>query len=333
MEFIMDVSFFDVFIVVLSLTMLAIPGYLLARFKMFPNKADEALSTLVLYGCQPIMMFVNFQKTAYRPEIATNMLIVAGLALAIHLIMIGFVILVLRIKKDDPRRNSKNVARVAAIFSNCGFIGIPFLQMLFPGEGEVLVYCGVVISIFNLLAWSVAVFMISGDKKEISIKKVLLNPLLIGIYVGLIVFLTLRTPLVDIANGTVWDGVLEKFMGSLDFISNTITPLSMMVIGIRLANVNIKSLFGNPLVYYSNFLKLVALPIITTLIVAFLPIDKSVKYTLFFTLSMPSATISALFAIKYRSDGDFGSIAVLLSSLLSIVTIPVMYLFFGLFVK
>lgn len=329
----MQVSFFDVFVVVLSLTVLAVPGYILARFKMFPQKADEALSTLVLYGCQPIMMFVNFQKTAYRPEIATNMLLVAGLTLLIHLIMIGVVIFVLPAKKTDSRRNTKNVARVAAIFSNCGFIGLPFLQMLFPGQGEVLVYCGVVISVFNLLAWSVAIFMISGDKKEISIKKVLLNPVLVGIYVGLTVFLILRTPLVDIANGTIWDSVIEKLMGSFDFISNAITPLSMMVIGIRLANVNLKSLFANPLAYYSNFLKLVVLPIITTVVVAFLPIDNSVKYTLFFTLSMPSATISALFAIKYNSDGDFGSVSVLLSSLLSVVTIPVMYLFFELFCK
>ena len=108
-----------------------------------------------------------------------------------------------------------------------------------------------------------------------------------------------------------------------------VTPLSMMVIGVKLANVKLTRLFTDKWAYVSSFFKLVVMSLVAMLCVAFLPIDTAVKYAVFFCLSMPSATGTVLFAVRFGGDGDSASIFVLLSTILSILTIPLMFLMFS----
>ena len=111
-----------------------------------------------------------------------------------------------------------------------------------------------------------------------------------------------------------------------------VTPLSMIVIGIKLANVDFKKLFLDGLAYVSSALKLVFMPLVSILVVAFLPIDSTIKYTVFFLFAMPSATGTVLFAVRFGKESDFASVCVLLSTILSILTIPLMYmLIYGVF--
>ncbi len=326
----MELSFIDVLLTVFSLVILIIPGFVFAKTKLLGETGDKVLSNLVLYGCQPMLMLVGFQKTGYRSEIALNMLIVAGLALVIHLVMIGIVYLVVRNKENSKKLN---VLRFASVFSNCGYMGIPFITTLFNGTeylGEMLIYVSVVVAVFNLLNWSFGVYMITGDKKDISLKKALLNPVIICVIIGLVVFLTVKTPLVDLAeSGSVADNVIEKIMNAVYLLADMVTPLSMMVIGMRLASVNIKSLFLDKWAYLSSGLKLVVMSLITMLTVGFLPISQTIKFAVFFALSMPSATGTVMFAIRFGGDGDFASVAVLLSTVLSVITVPLAFLLFN----
>ena len=66
---------------------------------------------------------------------------------------------------------------------------------------------------------------------------------------------------------------------------------------------------------------------IVMFIVVFLPIASTIKYTIFFLLSMPSATSGAMMAVQFKSDSDFASIGVVLSTIFSIITLPLLYLF------
>ena len=70
------INFFDVFITVVFLLALSIPGFIFAKIKMFPKTASETLSTIVLSGCQPILIFTSFQGCAFNPDIGLNMLMV-----------------------------------------------------------------------------------------------------------------------------------------------------------------------------------------------------------------------------------------------------------------
>ena len=126
----MQIDFLTVLIAVVSLLILGVPGFLLAKFKMLPKGAVEALSTLVLYGFQPALIFMSFQEY-YRDDIANNILIVAGLTALLHAVILAIIYLCIRNKERDAK---KNTARYASVFSNCGFMGIPFLQVIFGGS-------------------------------------------------------------------------------------------------------------------------------------------------------------------------------------------------------
>ena len=323
----MQIDFLTVFIAVLSLILLAVPGFLLAKFKMMPEKATEAFSAMVLYGCQPVLVFMSFQKQEYSSQIGLNMLIIAGITVVVHILMAGIVSLIIRNKSKSAKLS---VAKYGCVFSNCGFMGFPFLQAIFPDSGEVMIYGAVVVAVFNVLSWTLGIFMMTGDRKEISLKKIFLNPTIIAVILGFITFLIAKKPLVDFfgTEGTAYD-IAIKIRDSLNVIGDMVTPLSLTVIGIRLANVNIKQLFLDGTAYLVCALKLVVMSLLVMVIVAFLPVDVTVKYVLFFLLSMPSATSTALFAVKYDKCGDSATVFVLLTTLLCILTIPLMYLIFS----
>ncbi len=327
----MQISFLSVFITVLFLVLLAVPGFILAKTKLFKEGADHAISSIVLYVSQPMLIFMAFQKASYTPQIGINMLIVAGLAFLIHFIMIGLVFLCFRNKDNNQKIRA---LRFSSVFSNCGFMGLPFLSALFQGstelQGEVLIYGGVVIAVFNLLTWSIGVFIMTGDKKQINVKNALLNPTVISMILGLILFFSIQKPLFSLA-GTEGDLAffLDKFKNALTFLAEMTTPLSAMAIGIKLSKVKPKELLLDKWAYVSSVNKLIIMSIVSMLIVAFLPIASVVKYVVFFLLSMPSATSSVLFAVQFGGDAKSASVNVLLSTVFCIVTIPLMFLLFS----
>ena len=170
----MSIGFTDVLITVVFLLALAIPGYVFAKLKMLPEKTSEAISTIVLYCCQSVLVITSFQGQSFEAEIGLNMLYVALLAIAVHMIMFCILKLIfIRHSKEDKIR----VVKYASVFSNCGFMGLPFLQSLFQDSTEVLIYGAVIIAIFNILNWTFGVFIITGDKKQVSAKRYCSTPL------------------------------------------------------------------------------------------------------------------------------------------------------------
>ncbi len=324
----MQIDFINVIFTVLSLIALAIPGFIAVKVKLIGDSASETISNIVLYICQPALVFMGFQGKEFSADIGINMLIVAGLTLALHLIMTGVMFICVRNKSNEAKLN---ILRFGSIFGNCGFMGLPMIQSLFTGavQGEAIIYCAVVLAVFNMLSWTLGVYIITKDRKNISLKKVLLNPTIIAVVLSFIVFVIAKVPLVDLcAEGSTGDVIITKFINSIELLSNTVTPLAMMVIGFKLAKANIKQVFLDKTAYVCCFFKLIIASIVTMLLVTFLPISSVVKYVLFFLLSVPCATSTTLFAVKFNSDADSASVMVLLTSILSMVTIPLMFLLY-----
>lgn len=325
----MQIDFLTVLIAVVSLVILALPSFILSKAKLLPEKASETLSALVLYGCQPALVFMSFQGETFKSEIGLNMLIVFALSFAVHLIMFFIVKLFVRAKTEEVKLRC---VRAGSVFGNCAYMGLPFLNTLFGGTpiiGEVLIYTAVVLTVFNILNWTLGVYLITGNTKNVSLKKILLNPTIIAAVLGFIVFIIAKVPLVQLADeGTILHKVISSLVKSMNFIGDTVTPLAMFVIGIRLANIKFNKLFNDKWAYVTAGLKLIVSSLVTILLVSFLPIAESIKYTCFFLLSMPCATSTALFAVQFGADGDSASIYVLLSTVLSILTIPLMFLLF-----
>ncbi|MBE5743158.1 MAG: hypothetical protein E7358_00380 [Clostridiales bacterium] len=325
----MQISFLTVLIAVVSLVLLAVPGFLLTKTKLLGEKAQSAFSTFVLYGAQPCMVLMGFQNTRFNQEIGLNVLIVALITVVVHLIMAGIVCLVIKIKNNVDKQR---VVRYGSMFSNCGFMGFPFLQMVFAGSeylGEVMIYAAVVVAIFNVLSWTLGVYIVTGDKKNVSLKKIITNPTIIAVIIGFVLFFTVKVPFVKLPTpGTTLSTIVSKLVNSINVIGDTVTPLSMTVIGMKLAGANFKGLFLDGYGYLVCFMKLVLMAIVTMLCVCFLPIAETIKYVLVFLLAMPCATSTALYPTLYGGDGKSATSYVLLACICCIITIPLMFLLF-----
>ena len=326
----MQINFINVVFTVFTLIALAVPGFLLTKAKLLNAKSAETISNVVLYACQPMLVFMGFQSEPYSSKLGINMLIMAGFSVLLHLIMTLIMAVCVRNKDNNAKLNC---LKFASIFGNCGFIGMPMIQSLFSQSpayyGEATIYCAVMIAVFNILTWTLGVYIITKDKKNISLKKIALNPTIIAVLVGFVVFMIAKKPLVELfTEDTTGDIIITKFTDCFSLIGSAVTPMSMMVIGIRLANVKMKSLFIDKHAYVNSFFKLIVASLVTILCVTFLPIPSVMKYSLFFLFSMPSAASTVLYAVKYKSDADGASIMVLLSSVLAMVTIPLMFLFY-----
>lgn len=320
-----QINFLTVLITVFALVLMMVPGFIFAKLKVLPEKAAETCSTIVMYCCQTALVFTAFVTKTYTPKIGLNMLIVFGIALLVHMIMIALVSLVFRKKTDKTP-----IIKYASVFSNCGFMGIPFLQMLFSGHGsadEVLIYAAVIIAAFNVVNWTFGVLIVTGDRKQISFKKIILNPVIIAIIVGFVIFAVLQKPVTAIGEeGSVLNNFICKVTSSINAFGEMVTPLSMFTIGIKLAGVNLKQLFLDVRAYVACGMKLVVMPFVAILIVAFLPVSVEVKYAVFLLLAMPTATSATLFSVLFGKDGNFASVCVLLATVLSVITLPLMYL-------
>ena len=326
----MEITGLSVFIAVFSLVLLAVPGFILAKLKMLPQSATEAFSTFVLYISQTLLIFMSFQKSYYSKEIGLNMVYCAVLTAVIYILMAGLLLLVVKNKNHDAK---KDCVRYASIFSNSGFMGIPFLQALYPTNQEVIIYAGAVLAVFNILNWTLGIFLITGDRKEISIKKIVTNPVIIGLVLGFALFIIVKKPMTEVApDNSNLNQFITKIFESLNSIANTVTPLSMAVIGMRLAHVELKQLFLDKWAYITAFLKLFVMSFLTIILVAWLPIPEQVKYVLFFLNSMPTAASATLFAVKFNRDSKSSSVFVLLSTILSIVSLTVMFMLFKLII-
>ena len=239
----------------------------------------------------------------------------------------GLVLLLFAKKGADDR---VRVVRFASVFGNCGFFGLPFLQSLFD-TGEMLIYAAVFVAIYNLLSWTVGIWLITGDKKFIKIKKAFLNPPFLALCVSLPLFIILKQPLSSIGEaGAFLNDFFVKLTDSFNLLAEMTTPVSLSIVGIRLAQMKPKQLFGNGWVYCSSALKLLVFPLVAFAILMLFPsVNVEVKYCVFFSCAMPTATQTLLFAEHYGGDPYTASPAVLLNTCLSILTIPLMSLLLG----
>lgn len=309
----------------LLLVGLCVPGFLLEKAGKLPQNTNKALSMILSYVAQPAISIYSFQINEYRPDLLANMGYVALFSLASMLLslLIGRLIFKKGFKRDteSKERNEQRTLTITSAFANCGFMGIPFLQELLPNCPEALLYTAVYMIFFNALTWTIGVYIITGDKKYINIKQILFNPPTIALVVALPLFFT----------GTRLPGPLFSF---LTHCQNIAAPVSMILMGIYLAKMNFKELVLDWRVYLTCFLKLVVAPIVMFLVsYPFIgQVGAIVVLTCFVIAGMPSATCN-----MYMND-MFGSVegskiavkGVLLSTILSIVAVPLMLMLLSL---
>ena len=311
------------------LLLMAVPGFILGKMRSVNTEsAVKFLSVMLLYILQPFVTFDSFLNTAYDPEVLINIVIV----FVFTCVTIGAVLAVgsfaMRFTKFG--KDVGGVIAYGGAFGNVGYMCIPFLQLMAPGDYVIILYATVSVVAFNLMAWTVGNFALTGDKRHISLKRALLNPPTLSLILALPLFLLnlnfLKAEGLTGAALKVVSGIQEV----IGLFSDMVGPLAMVLLGLKLADIRFGELFADGRVYIAAGIKLIFFPLfgvaLTALMSLFMNVE-SISLNLIAMTAMPCAQNVIMFSTLYDKDSALAAKEVTVSTLLSIVTIPVTLLF------
>lgn len=289
---------------VLILFLLIGVGFVVRKIRMLDDSSLRQVNTLLLVIINPCIILSSFQSTFDR-RLLYGILIAAVSAVVTH--ALGAVLARLVFRKSPPAH--AGVLQFSTIFSNCAFMCIPLLNALLGSEG--VLYGSVYIAIFNTASWTYGVLLMTGSGKDINLRKALVNPGTVSILVALPLFL-LQIKLPEIP------------LIVIDYLAVMNTPLAMILIGAQMATIPFLSMFRGRSIYTSALLRLIVIPGLILIPLSFIDIDRTVLLACMIPAMAPTAAASALFATRYEQDFALATRSVAFSTLLSILTMPLM---------
>lgn len=284
---------------IIKMFILMIIGYILYKKKMFNDDAIKQISNFLVRFIIPCVLVTSFIREFNFVDFKN-----LGITFILSVISIGIGILYANI----VYKGNKNVEKFGVIFSNASFIGIPIISALF-GKDAVF-YLSAYIATFIISVWTYGVFLISEDKSHVSFKKVITNPNIIAILLGLVLYITpIQLP--------------EILTDVLRTVGTMNTPLSMIVLGTYLAKDSLIKLFTNKKCYIIALNRLIIIPIITILFLKFIPNEyNTLKLIVLVDNSVPTANMLAIFSQMFDKDSTYGAHVVSFTTVACIVTIP-----------
>ena len=298
-----------------GLFLLIAVGFGAVRGRLIPAEASRPLSALLLKITLPATIFTSLVRPL-DPAFLRDSVTIFLLGMACFLSYAALSLGAARLCRVPEGR--RGIWSFCATFCNNGFMGYPVAQALFGSEGLAL---AVILGIpFNLLVYTMGAKMVCLDRAKdgtapgLSLKSALVSPINASILLGLAAY-CLQLP------------VPEMVMMPLGHLSNVTTPLSMFVTGMNLAQGRAADILRDRDAFTSTALRLLILPILTAGVLRLLPISgELVKGVTLVILSMPAPAVATILAEQYRGNTELGARIVFLSSLLCIVTIPLMTL-------
>jgi len=301
---------------VIIFVLLAVPGWLMVKGKMLSSKDSGTLSKLLTNVGMPFLILSSTLKLQFSGEFTRSMIIAAAIGIVITVLM--FLVSPVFVSGDsDSKRRA--MMRFCMVFANNGFIGIPLARAVFGDASPVMAYLIILNIITNVLMFTFGVYLISGDKKSVSVGKAIFNPVLIAFIIGIAL------------NLSGVNSVLPELQTYSTYFSNIVTPLSMVILGIKLADVKLTRLFFSWRMYYVSLVRLFVFPSLAValmIVLRFIPqlsVNSDMIIAFFVALAMPTAGLASAFSDRYSGDTENAVIFTLGTTVLSIVTIPVLY--------
>ena len=288
---------------VLTLFLLMSVGFLFGRMGLLSGDTLSQVSRILLYVVTPCILITSFEVE--RTPKSQGQLLASLVAMA-GIYVVYMVLSVLLFPREGEAH--KGIMRFAAVYGNAGFMGLPLIQSIMGDEAMMVAVVG--LAVFNVTSWTQG-RVLMGGWSELSLKKVALNPGILGFVIGAVLFFT----------GWRFPGPLDSAVGYLGSLN---TPLAMVVIGGQMAQANLAQVFSTRKLYLVSAIKLIALPLITALVLLPFHLDATIYIAAVILAGCPSAGATGLFAQGMGKDSTFGAQQVTLSTLLCVTTLPVM---------
>lgn len=311
---------FDALIVMLKnvivFVALAIPGYLLIKTKLLKKEQSGALSMLLMYVGMPFLIFNStINNVTFNKELLATIFIVLAVGVVYTFAMFFVSKPMTQMEKEQK---TQGMMRFSAVFSNNGFLGIPLAVAVFGANSMALMVVIILNIVTNVLMYTLGIYLISGDKNAISLKKAFLNPVLIAFVVGLV------------ANLSGIKGYVPEIATYSTHFSNLVTPISMTILGMKMGDVKFLELFKSWKTYYVAALKLIVFPVVITGVVfllsyAFAVVTADMVLGVLIAFAMPTAGLASTFSDNFGGDTKNAVAFTLGTTVLSIATIPLLY--------
>ncbi|MDD6213935.1 MAG: AEC family transporter [Firmicutes bacterium] len=297
-----------VFVQGLIIFVLMALGFVLAKTGIVNDDGTKQMTDILLFVVTPCVLIRAYQMD-FSFELVRNLLIAAGLSLLVHII--GILLCTILFRKEETLHYRIDI--FASVYSNCGFMAIPLLTAAMGTDG--VFYGSAYLAVFTILYWTHGICVYSGSLKELSIKKIITNPGIVGTLIALLMF----------ALGIKLPYVLES---GIDYMAEINTPLAMIVMGAYLTKVDFKKALKNSRLYLVTAIRLIIFPMITIAVARLLKIDSTISRSIIISSACPTAAVSALLATKYRLDSTYAAEIVSVCTILSIATIPMILMLY-----
>ena len=276
-------------------------GVIVAKIGIIRDNNRQVVVRLLMDVAMPMMVLSAFNKPTTAEDIRASFLVMLiALAGCVVTGLIGKVIW-----RKEPE-NKRKVLMYASMFSNAGNAGLPILKLVFDDVG---VFMGSMYLIPpRILQWTVGLGFFVRPQKGSWVRNVLLNPMVVTIYIGAVLM----------ATGWQIPGV---FGSAITNLGNMTAPLSMILIGATLSGMNLKMLLDKSVLLVSA-LRLLVFPMLFAVGLKVLGTDLTTMNICVILLAMPVASNTAAMAERYGGDYVFASACVSVTTLLSVLTVP-----------
>ena len=276
-------------------------GALCRKLNFFTDETIQGVTKLVVNITVPCLLISNMQRP-FDVAVLKNFLLTLVLSIVFLLLCIFGALVLFRSRPHAKRAVLANLL----CFSNCGFMGYPIILAVNP---DWMIYAVAYNIAFIFICWTVDVSLFRRDG-GIDMRRVLLNPNLISAVIGFALFcMNLSLP-----------AVLTEV---LSMVGGLTTPLTMLLIGTRMLGLKLSE-FKNRDYHYTALLRLVVLPLALYALLLPTPLPAAVKGVMFLLTAMPAGSTTSMMAELYGKDADFAARGVAYTTLLSLVTIPLM---------
>lgn len=293
-----------------TMFLMLLVGFVVFRTHLTNHEGNKTLANILLLVANSAMLLDSLLSIEYKETILHGLLISILLGFLCHfaVILVSYPFL----GKAD-RHPQIGIERYMTVFSNCGFMGIPLVYATF-GPEAVLYLTGYLIP-NNILTWSYGVPEITGRMSWRQVGKGLCSPNIICILIGLVCLLC-RIP------------VELHVRRAVSYIGSMTTPMGMIVAGTALAETGLRGVLKRPRLFLVTALKLAAAPMATCLILILtrrvIPFGEDIFYGILIPSACPAATTGTMLALRYDKDYQYASQIFIVSTLLSLVSIPAM---------
>lgn len=297
--------------VMVMLFTMVILGYTACKLGYMGDKFDKKLSSIVVDITCPLLVLSSVMGDEMPDRSLILPLVGVGFLTYIILLVFGFWV---------PRFISKNhddqgMIGFALMFANVGFIGYPIVASIF---GPKAVFYAALLNVPNtFFIFTAGVMLVKG---EYSIRqfnpKVLLSPALIGAFIAaLLVAFGVHTP--------------EMIARPITMVGNITVPAALMIIGSSMARLPLREIIGSGKVYATSFLRLVIVPLSVYFLFRLCGVNTLINNINTVVIAMPVASFGTMFCMKYGRNPSLMTEATFITTLFSIITIPLITLLFG----